>query len=275
MRITILVDNAGAAGLRAEHGLSLWIEARGRRILFDTGQGNALRGNARGLRAPLERTDTIVLSHGHYDHAGGLAGVLKLAPAARLIVHPSALFPRFSLPAGKPPRSIGFPPSALSACLRARPGQIIWATRPVFIARGVGVTGPIVRRTAYEDSGGPFYLDTGGREKDPFADDQALWIESPAGVIVCVGCCHAGLVNTLNQVRRTTGARRIRAVIGGFHLGAAGQDRLRRTADALGALSPELMAPCHCTGEKAVRVLRKALGEAVVSVRAGSTFTFR
>lgn len=275
MRITALVDNAGNPGLRAEHGLSLWIEARGRRVLFDTGQGSALAHNARRLRVPLEKTDAVVLSHGHYDHAGGLAEILKLAPAARVILHPSALFPRFSLHPGKPPRSIGMPPSALDACLRTRPGQIVWATRPVSVANGISVTGPIPRRNAYEDAGGPFYLDTNRREKDPFVDDQALWIDSPEGLIVCVGCCHAGLVNTLNHIRRTSGSRRIRAVIGGFHLGAASRDRLQRTADALESLSPVLLAPCHCTGARAVRFLRDVLGEKVVSVRAGSIFTFR
>lgn len=220
-------------------------------------------------------TDAVVLSHGHYDHGGGLAAVGKLAPEARWIAHPSALFPRFSLPPGKPARPIGLPPGALAAFLRAGLERIVWSTRPFALAPGIGVTGPIPRRTAYEDSGGPFYIDREGREEDPFADDQALWIDSPSGLIVCVGCGHAGLVNTLLHVRRASGRRKVRAVIGGFHLGAASPDRLRRTAEALSALSAELIAPCHCTGESAVAFLRKALGERVVAARAGSTFAFR
>jgi len=94
IRITVLVDDRGADGLCAEHGLSLWIEADGRRILFDTGQGRALFRNAPRLGAQLKDADGIVLSHGHYDHTGGVAEVLKIAAAARLVLHPGAVIPR-------------------------------------------------------------------------------------------------------------------------------------------------------------------------------------
>ena len=99
IRITVLVDDEAGEGLLPEHGLSLWIETGGKHILFDTGQGNALVENARRLGVPLEETDIVVLSHGHYDHSGGLANVLTIAPRAKILLHPGATIARYSLPA--------------------------------------------------------------------------------------------------------------------------------------------------------------------------------
>jgi 7,8-dihydropterin-6-yl-methyl-4-(beta-D-ribofuranosyl)aminobenzene 5'-phosphate synthase len=128
--------------------------------------------------------------------------------------------------------------------------------------------------TACEDTGGPFFLDTGAHRPDPIDDDLALWIDTPTGLVVCVGCAHAGLVNTLVQVQRLTGGRRVRAVIGGFHLVNADQERLDRTIEALRTLAPDEIMPCHCTGEAAIRTLVAAFGERCGPGAAGMRRTF-
>jgi 7,8-dihydropterin-6-yl-methyl-4-(beta-D-ribofuranosyl)aminobenzene 5'-phosphate synthase len=138
----------------------------------------------------------------------------------------------------------------------------------------VGLTGPIPRETDYEDPGGPFYLDPQGRQKDPIEDDLALWIQTGQGVVVCAGCSHAGIINTLCYVKRLTGGSRIRAVIGGFHLLNADARRLEQTVKALRALNPDMVVPCHCTGEEAVRVLQESLGEMVSPGAAGTSYSF-
>ncbi|MDD5556990.1 MAG: MBL fold metallo-hydrolase [bacterium] len=273
--ITVLVEDVAEEGLRPEHGLSLWIEAGGLRILFDTGQGRTLPGNARRLGARIEDTDLLVLSHGHYDHTGGVAGVLEIAPGARLILHPGALIPRYSVRAGRPPRMIGMPTPSRAAIEGARSGRIDRAVRPLRLAPGIGVTGPVPRETDYEDTGGPFFLDPEGARPDPIEDDMALWIETPEGLIVCAGCSHAGLINTLHRVRSVSGMRALRAVIGGFHLLQADDRRLAMTVDALRALSPGALLPCHCTGEKAVRAMTAALGGGVSRCRTGMRFRFK
>ncbi|MEW6379542.1 MAG: MBL fold metallo-hydrolase [bacterium] len=272
--ITILVDNKPGTGLVAEHGLSLWIEADGKCILFDTGQGKALPENARQLGIPLEKTDFMVVSHGHYDHTGGLAAALRVAISASLILHPNAVVPRYSIHPEKPPRPIGMPPAARSAILRVPDGRIIWATQPLTFTGQIGITGPIPRETSFEDVGGPFFLDPKGEQKDCIADDQALWISSEEGLIVCVGCCHAGLVNTLTSIRRLRGNSPIRAVIGGFHLLRADNRRLEQTAEALHSLSPRMLIPCHCTGDQAVQALRNSFGDCVLSGYSGMTCRF-
>ena len=275
VRITTLVNDQAVPGLRAEHGLSFWIESEGLRILFDTGSGETLVENAQQLGVSLDKTDFIVLSHGHYDHTGGLAEVLKYAPGARLVLHPDAKVSRYSVRALEPSRPIGMPPLVQAAIDRRSPAlAITWSARAVSLGATVGVTGPIPRKTSFEDAGGPFFLDQQGRHEDPFLDDQALWIRTPGGMVVCVGCCHAGVVNTLNHVRRLSGVSSIRAVVGGFHLLQADEERLRLTMNALSDISPEVLAPCHCTGDLAVQTLKKAFGKRVVPCEAGTRFHF-
>jgi len=272
--VTVLVDNEAGEGLRAEHGLSLLVEAGGRTVLFDTGQGAALRHNAPRLGACLGSIDALVLSHGHYDHTGGVAEVLSAAPRARLIMHPNAALERYSVPPGKEPRAVGMPAAVRETILRLPAGAVVEALAPVGLGPGIGVTGPIPRETAWEDIGGPFFMDPHRRRPDALEDDQALWIATPGGAIVCVGCSHAGLINTLRYVRRVSGIETIRAVIGGFHLCNAKKRRMEETRKALQAAAPGVLLPCHCTGGEAVRALRDEECLRVAPCRAGARFHF-
>jgi len=274
LQITVLVDNEAGDGLVSEHGLSFWIEIAGERILFDTGQGSALLGNARKLGVPLDETDVMVLSHGHYDHTDGLPDALTLAPEARVIVSQGALVTRYSIHPSRPAKAVGVSDAARAAIEKRSAEKVTWSASPVPIAPNITVTGPIARETTYEDVGGPFFLDEGGQTPDPITDDQALWIDTAEGLIVCAGCCHAGLINTLNAVRNAGGKSRIRAVIGGFHLLHASAERLERTLDALRAMSPQMLVPCHCTGRQAVRRLQEVFGDRVSDCRSGMKFRF-
>ncbi|MDD5153870.1 MAG: MBL fold metallo-hydrolase [Desulfovibrionales bacterium] len=101
-----------------------------------------------------------------------------------------------------------------------------------------------------------------------------MWIQTEDGLVICVGCCHAGLVNTLNHVRRLNKGSRVRAVIGGFHLLTASSQRIDQTLAALRSLEPDMVIPCHCTGEHAVAALRDALRERVLPGAAGMTYRF-
>lgn len=272
--VVVLVDNMALRNdLRAEHGLSLWIEVDELRILFDTGQSSAFAKNAERLKVRCERAEAVVLSHGHFDHSGGLPLAMKRASTARLFLHPDAVLLRYSLRGQPPPKPIGMPRDSASM-IRRIPNRLTWTRTPTAIRNNVWVTGPIPRETRFEDTGGPFYLDPEGRRADPIEDDLALWINTAEGLVVCVGCCHAGLVNTLNYVRRLSGDSRLRAVIGGFHLLQASDQRLAQTVAALRSMAPEMVVPCHCTGERAVEVLRSVLGKRVLLGRTGVTISF-
>jgi 7,8-dihydropterin-6-yl-methyl-4-(beta-D-ribofuranosyl)aminobenzene 5'-phosphate synthase len=272
-KVTILVDNQAGDGLTAEHGLALWIETEGKRILFDTGQGIALASNSRALGVDLGETDILMLSHGHYDHTGGIPQVLRQAPNTEVYCHPGIVHPRYSIRNGMP-KPIQIPSESMAAIDRLPLEHLHWVQQPILPSNKIGITGPIPRETSYEDTGGPFYLDPEGKHADPVDDDLALWIRTDVGLVICVGCCHAGLVNTLNYVLRLNPGSRIQTVVGGFHLLHASIQRLDQTIASLQSMRPDMMVPCHCTGENAIRFLRNGLNRNVLSCSTGTCLTF-
>jgi 7,8-dihydropterin-6-yl-methyl-4-(beta-D-ribofuranosyl)aminobenzene 5'-phosphate synthase len=271
-KITIIVDNKAAEGLLCEHGFSAWIEVAGRRLLFDTGQGAALAGNADRLGIDLRTADTLVLSHGHYDHTGGVPLVIARAPTAEIYAHPAATGPRYSIRDGVA-KQISMPAAARTA-LETHAVGVRWTARAVELTAGLGITGPIPRLTDFEDTGGPFFVDADGAQPDPITDDLALWMLMDRGLVVVVGCSHAGLVNTLRHALKLSGEPRLHAVLGGFHLNEASEVRLARTLAELQELGPDQIVPCHCTGDAAVARLRQSFGERVLPGSAGAVFRF-
>ncbi|MBN1392823.1 MAG: MBL fold metallo-hydrolase [Sedimentisphaerales bacterium] len=261
IRITILVDDtASRPPLLTEHGLSLWIEYKDKRILFDTGQSNLLLKNAEKLGVDLSMTDAIVISHGHYDHTGGLPAVLKLATNAAIYFHPAAVKPKYSCKEFKA-RPIGMPEAAKQAIKNRK---VIWTEKPLQLCNGVTLTGQIPRKNDFEDVGGAFFVDENCHIPDNLLDDQALFIESPNGLIVVLGCAHSGAVNTLNYVTKLTGQDHIYAVIGGMHLLNANKNRMERTIEAFKKYGIEKIVPLHCTGSKAIEYLRESFPDKCV-----------
>lgn len=267
LTITQLVENtAGGAGLLGEHGLAFFIEADGHRLLFDTGQGLALANNAQRLGIRLETVEAIVLSHGHYDHAGGLTAALGMAGPVDLYLHPGALTARFN----RQGRAIGAP-LVDGAELGSRAGRVIHTRTPTEIVPGIHVTGEIPRRHAIEDTGGPFYLDSECTREDSLPDDQALYIETGRGLVVLLGCGHSGVINTLDYIREIGGETSIHAVIGGMHLLHATAERLAFTGDNLERLAIRYLAPNHCTGLGAVCYLRNRFPDVFHQSKAGTS----
>lgn len=142
-------------------------------------------------------------------------------------------------------------------------------TDPCELVPGAGVIGPIPRQTAYEVRGGPFFYDCSGTLVDEVLDKQALWVRTGVGVVICCGCCHAGVVNMGRYVRELGGEDQVAAVIGGLHLREASSGRIKATFEGLEELGVQRIVACRCTGEEAVRALRARWPTRVIDGYAG------
>ncbi len=267
--LKILVDNHAETGLLAEHGFAVWVEAGGKRMLFDTGQGQALRPNTRHTRNDPAHADLLVLSHGHYDHTGAVDYVLCCNPEIEVYAHLEIFRERYSLHPGQPPKDISMPSEQRLVVANMVDSKLHWVSKPTRVAEGVWLSGPIPRIRLYEDVGGPFFNDPAGSDPDFIPDDLSMWIETPRGLLVVCGCCHSGLVNTLDYIRRASGIEKIWGVVGGFHLKHASEERLAATVKALEELKPEFMVPCHCSGAAATDYFKQELSTPVQAGFAG------
>jgi len=268
--ITQLVENTALSpDLLAEHGNSFVIEADGHYLLFDTGQGLTIRHNAGQLDVPVKSIESIILSHGHYDHMGGLETALDMTGPVNIYLHPEALGNKFN----RNGRNIGAPMADENRiCSLSR--QIIFTRKPTKIINGIYVTGEIPRRHKIEDTGGPFFSDKELSHCDSLVDDQALYIETEQGIVVLLGCGHSGVINTLEYIQRLSSNKPVRAVIGGMHLLHADAERLVFTSDALQQLSIPYIAANHCTGINAICDFKNHLPERVQASNVGSRHCF-
>ncbi len=274
LRLTVLVENTvQQPGALAEHGLSFWLETPAGHVLFDTGQRYALVANVRVLDVRLAQARAVVLSHGHFDHTGSLDFVLEHATQATVFAHPAAFAPKFSRHGDGSMRAVGIV-GWTEAQLAQRAARVVRSTQPTEVVDGVFVTGSIPRTTDFEDTGGAFFLDTQGRHPDPLLDDQSLYFDSSEGTVVVLGCCHAGLVNTLRYVQDLTHGRPIHAVVGGMHLRQASPERMKCTLAELERQNVQLVAPAHCTGWDAFLLMRSRFGARCQPCAVGRVFEF-
>lgn len=247
----IIVDNnAHAEGLGTEHGLAVWIEADGLKILFDTGASDLLLENAEKSAIDLSSADCLLLSHGHYDHTGGLAYLKDiLKPDIKIYCHPEVLSERFSLHKDESNHNIGIPVDSATV-LKHFANQIYWIENYFIVNQSIGITGTIPRTTTFEDTGGNFWLNEKCTVKDKINDDMALWLDTDDGLWVFSGCAHAGIVNTIEHIKAISGKQKVKAFIGGTHLRNADENRLRKTMEYINEVNPEIFIPCHCSGNK-------------------------
>ena len=276
------LDGSTVAGLIAEHGFSaLVIVRRGstsHTVLFDTGVSpDGMAGNFERLELKADAIEAVVLSHGHFDHAGGFPGLARLRgrTGMPLTVHPLVWTQRrLALPG----RDAWEMPTLSRTALEAEGFEVIERRQPSLLLDGsMLITGEVDRTTDFE-RGMPFHeaQRDGKWEPDPLIlDEQAVVIHVRGhGLVVLTGCGHAGAVNIARHAMRLTGVERLHALLGGFHLtGPAFEPIIEPTVSAFTDMAPDLLVPAHCTGWKAQHRLAAALPDAFVPNAVGTTYT--
>ncbi len=268
LKITIVVDNEAADGFRSEHGLAISIATGNETIIFDSGQGEAFLDNLSRLGLSLNQITKLVLSHGHYDHTGAVKDIVDGADYLSVYAHPDFAKQRYSIHAGKEPKDISINGEQKDALEQLPKEQAFLAKEPLEITANVYTTGEIPRVNRYENTGGPFYLDANKSVKDLILDDQSVCIKTNLGIVVITGCCHSGIINTLDYVSQLFDEN-IHMVIGGLHLNSASDQRVKHTIDSFRKHNVKKIIPCHCTGIDVVNRLKRELGSLVTPGFAG------
>lgn len=241
MKLTVLTDNTTRidAYYLGEPGACYLIETGDRKILFDTGYSDVYARNAAAMGVDLATVDTVVLSHGHNDHTGGLRYLPPSGMHRLLYAHPDVFLPR-----RWEGESIGSPLDLQAA---EAAFDLRLSRESAEVAPGLTFLGQVPRRTAHETPLAIGEILRDGRwQPDYIEDDSALVYRGREGLTIITGCSHSGICNIVEQAKSICGDSRIAGIVGGFHLMKLSR-RTAATASYLSALRPGRLCPCHCT----------------------------
>jgi len=267
----------------AEHGLSCLIKVSAGSeeytILYDTGRSaHCFLHNAHLFKVDLSKIDCVVLSHGHFDHFGGLLQVLHMArKGIPLIVHPDAFLQRrFDFPT---PGLLYMPPLFDEIYLN-QTGAVLRKVREAttLCSDLILATGEVERTTDFEKGFPLAQVKINGRwVVDPFYDDQGVAVNVKGkGLVVIGGCSHAGIINTVKHTQKVSRIEKVHAILGGFHLtGPIFEPIIGQTIEEMKKIGPDFVVPMHCTGWKAINQFSKEMPDQFLLNSVGTTYVFQ
>lgn len=259
LKLTVLNDNIAGRWCHAEHGLSFLVEAD-RRILFDTSSSDLIGYNAQILNIDLQQIDTIVLSHGHDDHTGGL----MLFEGQRLVCHPDTFLKRYRKSNGT---SLGIPWTEAEIGERF---DIQTSREPIQLSEQIYFLGEIPRMTSFESQKTAFRKADG--TDDFVMDDSGLAVITSKGLVVISGCAHSGICNMTAHAMKVTGIEKVHAVIGGFHL-QNDDETTQTTIEWMKSRKVEQFIPSHCSSFSAQTAIYRSFR--FLPVKSGNIIEFQ
>jgi len=235
----------------SEQGFSILVETdAGHKVLVDTGASETVfLNNLKLCGVEPKDLNAVFITHGHYDHVGGLGALIEAG--VPVYAHPKTFVGRRYSTGGDTKTDISPPQSLTESLPKAKLSFVSSLTE---ILPGVKISGEIPRVTDFEHTNNFLREEEGKTFEDQVNDEQALYLTSKRGLIVVSGCAHPGIVNIVTHAKKSTGSK-VQMVLGGFHLSGATQDRVRKTMDQLKNLNVERIAPMHCSGFEAMKMI--------------------
>ena len=270
MKAVVLVDNISQGDISGEWGLSIYIEYQEKKILLDTGASDLFVKNAAKLNKELQKVDYAVLSHAHYDHAGGMRAFFQNNQRAAFYLQKGSeencymkkwIFHKY----------IGLP----KGILEEYRDRIIFAEGDYSLCQGVSL---IPHKTAGLSEIGRrncmYVRSKSGWKPDDFSHEQSLVFETAEGLVIFNSCSHGGADNIINEIKETYPGQKIRALIGGFHICNRPEAEVRALGQRIKETGIEEIYTGHCTGKKAFEILKEELGTAVHQLHVGLEMEF-
>ncbi len=268
--INLIEDTPGASGYLFEHGLSFYIETARHKLLLDAGASDAFIKNAEIKGIDLREVDTLVISHGHYDHTGGLLAFARINPKARIYIHKNATRQYYNLK-GVQQKYIGM--DARIAGLE----QVVWVDGPMKIDEQLSLFTDVRGRRFWPPGNKTLKVKVGDDfVQDEFDHEQYLVVSEGGETALLSGCAHNGILNILDTYRSLYGGEPT-YVISGFHTTrpeyTAEDDAIVRAIGLELAQTSTTYFSGHCTGEYSMRLLKEIMGKQLAVIHSGDELT--